>query len=75
MPTLTIRKVPPEVVRELKARARSHNCSMEQEVRDLLSQHMEQRGSVLKQIEAAWTRQKRRPSAKEVQSWINAGRE
>jgi len=74
MPTLTIRRVPPGVVRELKARARRNHCSMEQEVRSLLSKHTQERRSVLEQIQAAWSRQKRRPSAKEVQSWIKAGR-
>ncbi len=74
MPTLTIRNVAPKVVRELKARARQNHRSMEQEVRNLLEQFTEERVSVVKEIEAAWDRQKRRPTAREVQSWINAGR-
>ena len=74
MPTLTIRNVAPKVVRELKHRARQNHCSMEQEVRNLLEQYTEERLSVVKEIEAAWDRQKRRPTAREVQSWINVGR-
>ncbi|MBZ5495722.1 MAG: hypothetical protein LAP85_04920 [Acidobacteriia bacterium] len=75
MPTLTVRNVPPKVVRELKSRARRNHCSMEQEVRNLLAQCTGERRSVLEQIEAAWSRQTRRPTSKEVQSWIRAGRE
>ncbi len=74
MATLTIRNVAPKVVRELKLRARQNRCSMEQEVRNLLEQYTEERLSVVKEIETTWERQKRRPTAREVQSWINAGR-
>src|SRR5687767_8497919 len=36
MPTITVRNVPSKVVQSLKALARRHNRSMEQEVRDLI---------------------------------------
>jgi plasmid stability protein len=75
MATLTIRNVPTRVVRSLKALAKRRNTSMEQEIRELLEEHVMERGSVLKQIEASWTRQSRRPSAEEIDSWINVGRE
>jgi plasmid stability protein len=75
MATLTIRNVPKRVVRSLKALAKRRNTSMEQEIRELLEEHVMERGSVLKQIEASWTRQSRRPSAEEIDSWINVGRE
>ncbi|HJT86455.1 MAG TPA: hypothetical protein VJ732_01335 [Bryobacteraceae bacterium] len=74
MPTLTIRNVPPAVVRSLKALARRHGRSMEQEVRELIETHASERRSVLDQIEAAWSRQSRRPTAREVDAWISAGR-
>jgi plasmid stability protein len=74
MPTLTIRKVPLAVVRSLKALARRRRRSMEQEVRELLEVHVSERRSVLAQIEAAWGRQTRRPTAAEVDAWISAGR-
>lgn len=74
MPTLTIRNVPPAVVRSLKALARRRRRSMEQEVRELLEAHVSERLSVLGQIEASWNRQTRRPTAAEVDSWIAAGR-
>jgi plasmid stability protein len=75
MATLTIRNVPARVVRSLKALAKRRNTSMEQEIRELLEEHVMERASVLKQIEASWTRQSRRPSAEEIDSWINVGRE
>lgn len=74
MATLTIRNVPQRVVRRLKMLARRHNSSMEQEVRDLLEQHSQERASVLKQIEASWEHQGRRPTAAEVDAWIASGR-
>jgi plasmid stability protein len=73
--TLTIRDVPARVVRGLKALAKRRNTSMEQEVRELLEEHVTERSSVLKQIESSWKKQKRRPSAREIDSWICAGRE
>jgi plasmid stability protein len=75
MATLTIRDVPARVVRGLKALAKRRNTSMEQEVRALLEAHVTERSSVLKQIEASWETQKRRPTAREIDSWIRAGRE
>jgi plasmid stability protein len=75
MATLTIRNVPTRVVRGLKALAKRHNTSMEQEVRDLLEECVSERASVLKEIEGSWEQQSRRPSASEIDSWINAGRE
>jgi plasmid stability protein len=75
MATLTIRDVPARIVRGLKALAKRRNTSMEQEVRALLEAHVTERSSVLKQIESSWDKQKRRPSADEIDSWIRAGRE
>ncbi len=74
MPTLTIRNVPAPIVNSLKALARRHRRSMEQEVRELLEGHVAERRSVLAQIEGAWAKQTRRPSAREVDAWIAAGR-
>lgn len=75
MATLTIRNVPTGVVSSLKTLAKKHHRSMEQEIRELLTQHAADRKSVLDQIEAAWSRQTRRPNAGEVSEWIAAGRE
>ena len=73
--TLTIRNVPARVGRGLKALARRRNQSMEQEVRDILEDYAAERTSVLKQIEAAWEGQVRRPTAEEIYAWIAVGRE
>lgn len=74
MPTLTIRNVPPKVVAALKAQAKRHNRSMEQEVRALLEGSVSDRASVLAQIRESWLRQSRRPDAAEVQAWLDASR-
>jgi hypothetical protein len=47
---------------------------MEQQVRELLEEYVADRGSILKQIEAAWVTQSRRPTARQVDSWIAVGR-
>jgi plasmid stability protein len=73
--TLTIRNIPMRIVRGLKSLAKRRGRSMEQEVRDLLEAHVAERSSVLRQIEASWGQQSRRPSAAEIDSWIAAGRE
>jgi plasmid stability protein len=74
MATLTIRNVPARVVKSLKTLARRHKRSMEQEVRALLEQHVGDRTAQLDEIEKSWSRQARRPKAREVDSWIKAGR-
>jgi plasmid stability protein len=74
MPTLTIRNIPAKVVQSLKALARRHNRSMEQEVRDMLEGYVAERRAVLDQIEARWTKQARRPTTAEVDAWMAVGR-
>ena len=74
MPTITVRNVPPKVVLALKALAKRHNRSMEQEVRDLLEGYVAERRAILDQIEAGWQRQTRRPTAAEVDTWMAVGR-
>src|SRR5256885_3418971 len=69
--TLTIRDVPARVVKSLKRLASRQNKSMEQQVRDILEQHLAERDSVLKQIEASWARQSRRPESNEIDAWID----
>jgi plasmid stability protein len=73
--TLTIRDVPQRVVRMLKRLAERQNKSMEQEVRDILAQHVAERASVLKQIEDSWASQACRPEPSEIEAWIASGRE
>ena len=74
MATITVRNVPAKIVRSLKALARRHNRSMEQEVRELLEGYAAERRAVLDQIEAGWDRQTRRPTAAEIDAWMAVGR-
>jgi plasmid stability protein len=74
MPTITVRNVPPKVIQSLKALARRHNRSMEQEVRDLIEGYVAERRAVLDQIEAGWSKQARRPTATEIDGWMGVGR-
>lgn len=74
MPTLTIRNVPPRIVQSLKSLARRNRRSMEQEVREVIEEHVAEREAVLEQVEASWGEQRRRPSAAEVDRWLETGR-
>ena len=74
MPTITVRNVPAKVVQSLKAIARRHSRSMEQEVRDLIEGYVVERRAVLDQIEAGWSKQTRRPSPAEIDTWMGVGR-
>jgi plasmid stability protein len=74
MPTITVRNVAPKVVQSLKALARRHNRSMEQEVRELIEGYVAERRAVLDQIEAGWHKQTRRPTAAEIDAWMGVGR-
>ncbi len=47
---------------------------MEHEVREMIERHVGDRLAVIKQIEASWSTQSRRPTAKEVEVWITEGR-
>ena len=47
---------------------------MEQEVREILEAQAADRASVVEQITRSWASQKKRPSAKEIESWIDEGR-
>ena len=73
-PTLTIRNVPLRVVQSLKALARRRGRSMEQQVREIVEEQVSEREAVLRQIEASWSRQRRRPTAAEVDRWLETGR-
>jgi plasmid stability protein len=75
MATLTIRNVPDKVAKSLKTLARKNRHSMEQEVRELINEYVGERLSILNQVEAAWSKQARRPTAAEIERWIAAGRE
>jgi plasmid stability protein len=74
MPTLTIRNLSPAVTRSLKSLARRNGRSMEQEVREIIEEYVSERQAVLDQIEASWGKQRRRPTAAEVDRWLETGR-
>ena len=74
MSTLTIRNVPVRTVRALKAMAERHGRSMEQEVRELLDDHVTDREAAMARIRASWARQSRRPTPEEVDRWLETGR-
>jgi plasmid stability protein len=74
MPTLTIRNVPPEIFRALKAQAELNHRSMEQEVRKIIEGQVADRASAIDQITRAWAAQKRVPTAVEIEAWIREGR-
>ena len=74
VPTITVRNVPVKVVQSLKALARRHHRSMEQEVRELIEGYVAERRAILDQIEAGWERQARRPTASEIDAWMTLGR-
>ena len=73
MATITIRKLAPEVVERLKARAALQGHSMEQEARDLLTYRLAPRETVLHEAQALWS-QLEPPTADEVSEWILAAR-
>jgi plasmid stability protein len=74
MPTITVRNVPTKVIQSLKSLAKRRNRSMEQEVRELLEGYVAERRAILDQIAAGWTKQTRRPTAAEVDTWMAVGR-
>ncbi len=74
MPILTIGNVPAGTVDTLKALARRPGGSMEQEMRELLDAYTGERQSVLSQIEKSWPAQTRRPTAEEIDHWMEIGR-
>lgn len=74
MATLTIRNLPPDVVKRLKERARRSGHSMEQEAREILGQRLATRNDLLCEMRARWPEMEPPPSAAKVNDWIGAGR-
>ena len=73
MATLTIRNLPDDLVKRLKAAAASRGRSMEQEVRDLIRIHYMERSEILDRMRARWD-DALAPSADEVRRWRDTGR-
>jgi hypothetical protein len=73
MPSLTVKNIPPRLLRTLKSLARHHNRSLDEQVLALLEEAAEDRLSALRQIEAGWHEQSRRPEPGEIDAWIQTG--
>lgn len=74
MAAVTVRNLPPSLVRSLKTIAGLHGRSMEQEIREILERTVGDKLSAMAQIEASWAEQARRPTAEEIDAWIDEGR-
>jgi len=74
MATLTVRNVPPAVIRALKRIAKRNRRSMQQEVLNLLTSVTLDRESACRQVEEAWEAQKRPTTKEEVDQWIRESR-
>ena len=75
MPTITVRNIPEEVIAMIKNRARRNKRSMEQEVRNILSEVVLDRERAMKRIESLWQWQKRPISKEEVDAWLRKARQ
>jgi len=74
MAILTVRNVPEDIIKTIKARARTNGRSMEQEIRSILQSVAMDRQSACDQIEQGWKRQARPTRRKEVDAWIRKSR-
>jgi len=73
MGTLTIRRLPEEVIQGVKTSAELHQRSMEQEIRELLQRRYGPRSEVLRRIRNRWEVLPR-TEADEVEQWRLKGR-
>lgn len=73
MATLTIRNLPDDITAQLKRLAEEHQCSMEQEVRNILQEKVASRSELLDRL-ASRAKRLPAPKATEVADWIAAGR-
>ena len=73
MAILTVRNIPDDLVRRLKAAAKCSGRSMEQEVRELLRERYRPRAEILAGVRQRWRRHPG-PPAREVRRWIEEGR-
>jgi predicted transcriptional regulator len=74
MGTITIRNLPDEIIQGLKQLARRHKHSMEQEARNIITQHVSDRYAIMKKIEESFESHKRSAEAEEVTEWLKESR-
>lgn len=73
MPSVTIRDIPADVLREMKAAAARNGRSLEGELRHLLQRRYRSRKEVLASVRQRWASMPR-VTPGQVDSWIDAGR-
>ncbi len=73
MATLTVRNVPAGIAQRLKKQAREHNCSMEQEVRNILQASLESRSTLMERVSSR-AQQLVAPDISEIDEWVSVGR-
>ena len=74
MASVTIRRLPDELVARIKAAAAAHGCSLEQELRDTLAARYATRQEVLDTVRAHWGRLPE-VGAADIEAWLDTGRE
>ena len=75
MATLTVRKLPEQVIANLKALARRHNRSMEQEAREILKAAAADRLLACEIIEQGWKKVGRPVDKETIVRWVREDRE
>ena len=74
MATITVRNLSDELVSLIKESAKNHGVSMEQEVRDTLTDRFRSKKAVLDLIESSWLNDGK-PSGKDLERWVRMSRE
>ena len=74
MASVTIRRLPDDLLARIKAAAAAHGCSLEQELRDTLAARYAARQEVLDTVRQRWERLPE-VSAADIDAWLDAGRE
>jgi len=74
MPTITIRNLSDDIVNRMKASASRHGISMEKEIRKTLTTHYMIKEEVIQRIHDRQAKYPR-PEAKDIEDWIEKGRE
>ncbi len=74
MATITIRRVPDDVIGRIKESAARRGHSMEEEVRELLRQRYAERAETVARMRGRWSKLNS-PSAEDIESWIGTGRD
>jgi plasmid stability protein len=72
--SVTIRRLPDELVARIKAAAAAHGHSLEQELRDTLAARYATRQEILDTVRQRWEHLPE-VSAAEIDAWVDTGRE